>query len=711
MLGAVAGWWKGGRFDRLVVGAANVWAAFPTTIFALLLIEGLGIQQGMWVFVVTLCIVGWGEVAQVVRQQVINIKPQLFIEAARSIGARASRILAQHTMPSLLPLLIVLGVLEMGGILMLLAELGFLNIFLGGGFRVEIGEAGRMVPVIAYFSDIPEWGAMLANVRNWWRSYPWMAWYAGLAFFLAILGFNLLGEGLRRFFERSRINLGRLFSRYALPGAIGAAVLLIWLLRSTTPLAEYQAYAREFNARNSMMDVEALASPAYGGRETGTDGAAEAAQYIAGRMEEIGLLPGGDLTPTKERNTYIQTLVVDRPRLTGMPRLAIDDGQGVEPVYRQDFVERPASPVGDAQGVVVGVALGPEPAELPRDPYGLGRQDLLDKVLIVPEESLPRLKTSVPSAILVIAEDPVSLERRTLFASSFARWEMPPQMYVSQELADRLLRSAGTSLEAFEGAAAELGPGEATVTGDGAPVSLEIPLSAQQDDNEERAGGEYHNVIGYIPGVGSEMSADTGRGMDSQVIMVSAYYDGLGVGPDGTFYPGANDNASGVGALLELARLMVESPYQPNRTIVFVAWAGGERGEGLSVTNIMNAKIGFSSLNVETVMELSGVGAGDGSAVALGEGSSYRLTKLFQQAAARLGVDTTTRGRGPHYGIPTATAFGGRDALSLYVSWDGSDRTAHTPEDTIETIDPEKLRQVGQSAMLTLSVLGREANY
>jgi ABC-type dipeptide/oligopeptide/nickel transport system permease subunit len=50
MLGAVAGWWQGGRFDRLVVGAMSVWAAFPTTIFALLLIEGLGIQQGMWVY-------------------------------------------------------------------------------------------------------------------------------------------------------------------------------------------------------------------------------------------------------------------------------------------------------------------------------------------------------------------------------------------------------------------------------------------------------------------------------------------------------------------------------------------------------------------------------------------------------------------------------------------------------------------------------------
>lgn len=713
VLGALAGWWHGGRTDRIIMGAASVWAAFPATIFALLLIEGLGIQQGMWVFVVALCVVGWGEVAQVVRQRVINIKPEAFIEAARALGAQSARILTQHMMPTLLPLLIVLAMLEMGGVLMLLAELGFLNIFLGGGFRVEIGEAGRMVPVVANFSDVPEWGALLANIRNLWRSYAWMAWYAGVAFFLAILGFNLLGEGLRRFFEQSRVNLGRLFGRYALLGTMGAALLLSYALRSTTPLAQYQDMARQFDAQRVQADIVQLASPAFGGRETGTPGAEQAAQYIAARMDEIGLFPGGDRTPTKERNTYIQSLVVERPRLTGIPRLEIGgaEGQPGEPlVYRKDFVERPASPQRLAEGPVLGVALGPEPGGQLTDPYGLGRQDLIDKVLIVPEESMSRLKTSVPAAYLVIAENPEVFEKKYLFGTSFARWETPPQMYISEEVADRLLRTTGVSLADFKAAAAALKPGQAAVTADGVSVTLDIPLTDQTLD--ENAPPEYYyNVIGYIPGTGSEIQVDSGRGLDSQVIMVSAYYDGLGSGPDGAYYPGANDNASGVATMLELARMLKESPYQPDRTVVFVAWAGGERAEGLSVTNIMNAKIGFDTLNVEAVMELSGVGAGDGDAVALGEGSSYRLTRLFQQAAGRMGVSTTTRGRGPHYGTEAAPAFGGRDALTLNVSWDGSDRTAHTTADVPETIDPEKLRQVGEPAFLTLSVLARESEY
>jgi Zn-dependent M28 family amino/carboxypeptidase len=199
--------------------------------------------------------------------------------------------------------------------------------------------------------------------------------------------------------------------------------------------------------------------------------------------------------------------------------------------------------------------------------------------------------------------------------------------------------------------------------------------------------------------------------MDSQVIVVSAYYDGLGVGPDGTLYPGANDNGSGVATMLELARVLKQAPYQPKRTVVFVAWTGGERTEGLSVSNVMNAKAGFMSLTVEAVIELSGVGAGDGSEIALEQGSSFRLVQLFQKAAGRLGVSTTTRGRGPHHGMFASRGFGGRSALSLYVSWDGSDRTAHTPEDTLEALDPKKLRQVGQTTLLALTVLSREVEY
>jgi hypothetical protein len=163
--------------------------------------------------------------------------------------------------------------------------------------------------------------------------------------------------------------------------------------------------------------------------------------------------------------------------------------------------------------------------------------------------------------------------------------------------------------------------------------------------------------------------------------------------------------------MLEMARQLVASPYQPRKTVMFVAWAGGERFEGLSLVEIMNAKIGFNTLTPESVIELSGVGAGSMDQAAIGAGSSFRLVQLFQDAAADFNLKTTTRGRGPHFGMPEVAGFGGRSATTLALSWDGSDETAHTTLDTPDAIDPVKLEKLGRSALLTLIILSRDTVY
>jgi len=703
ILGMIAGWWQGGWTDRLVTGAVGVWAAFPYTLFAMIVIQALGIQQGMWVFVVALCVVGWGEVAQFVRGQVVGIKPQLYIEAARAVGARSVQILTRHVLPNLLAALLVLAVLEMGGVLMLLAELGFLNVFLGGGFKVEIAEVGKMVPFVVYFSDMPEWGALLATIRDWWRSYPWMAWYPGGAFFLAIVTFNVWGEGLRRLLAEGRINVSRLFNKYTAVAAVAAVLALVWLLRSTAPLGVYRAQAKQFDAQRTLEDVRVLASPEFGGRETGMPGEELTAEYIAGRMEEIGLFPAG------ENDTYIQAFPSPRFHLAEVPRLEIldDRGEVVEALaYRQDFVEYagPFQTYGESDGPVVGLVTGPDPGTLAGDPYGLGNRDLYDKVILVREAEMERINIGAAAGALVVSDNALTFQRKYLFLSEIGYSTPTPVMFITPGVAERLLVTAGSSLAQLEEMAAGLQPGEVALTSTGVTVHLATTVDEDLSD-------EYYNVIGFIPGTGAAMGPGKGKGLDNQVIMVSAYYDGLGVGPDGTLYPGANDNGSGVAAMLEMARVLKEAPYQPKKTVVFVAWAGGERSEGLSVSNVMNAKTGFRLLAMEGVIELSGVGAGDGKGIALGQGSSFRLVQLFQKAAGWLGVSTTTRGRGPHYGMFARPGFGGRSALTAYVSWDGSDRTAHTPEDTFETIDPRKLEQIGQTTLLALTVLSREVDY
>lgn len=702
LLGLIAGWWRGGWFDRLVTGAIGVWAAFPVTLFALILIQALGIQQGMWVFIVALCVVGWGEVAQYVRAQVISIKPLLYIEAARVVGVRTRHMLTRHVLPHLVIPLFVLGPLEMGGILMLLAELGFLNIFLGGGFRVEFGP-----DVSTFFSDVPEWGALLANIRDWWRSYPWMAWYPGVAFFLAIVAFNLWGEGLRRFLDESRINVSRLVNRYSLIALVVCGLGAGWLVRASTPIGVYSSYAKAYDTQRTMATIQQLTSPEMQGRETGTPGAERAAQYIAQQMQEIGLFPAGP------KENFIQTAVSPRLHLITTPRLEIRDEQGntlERLVYRTDFTEISGlyEDYGESQGAVSGLLLGPpDPSETAQS-ISLRNIDSQERIVVVRGEDLPRVQLIGAAGFLVVTDDPAQLQRKLLFAGeqNYYRYTASPSMYITPAIADRLLATAGTSLTEMETAAAQLEPGKIALTDGGAPVYLNLELWFDETLKEN-----YYNVIGFIPGTGSQMGEGLGHGLDSKVIIVSAYYDGLGTGPDGTLYQGANDNASGMAMMLELARALKQSPHPPKKTVVFVAWAGGERYEGLSVKNTMGAKIGFSSLEVETVIELSGVGAGDGNGVAFGEGSSFRLVNLFESAAGRVGLETTSRGRGPHQEIPNAPGFGGRSALSIYLSWDGADKTAHLPQDTFEAIDPRKIRRVGQATLLALSVLSREVEY
>jgi ABC-type dipeptide/oligopeptide/nickel transport system permease subunit len=705
-LGLFAGWWQGGRLDRIVQGGIGVWAAFPVTLFAMILIQGIGIQQGMRVFIVAFCVVGWAEIAQLVRRQTIGVKPQLYVEAARSVGVPPIRIIAQHVTPQLLPALIVLGVLEMGAVLMLLAELGFLNIFLGGGYKVMIAETGRAEPLISYFSDVPEWGAMLANIRDWWRSYPWMAWYPGIAFFLAILTLNLWGEALRRFLAESRINVSRAVNRYTLAAAVVGVLALVWVLRSATPLGVYQSQARKFDGERALVDVKALASPRYGGRETGTPGAEAAASYIASRMEQTGLFPAG------EKDTFIQTMVSPRPHMESTPTLTELNAAGKPAesfVYRQDFVESIGFRKRIGEGALVGLVTGADPQAVKGvDPYQLGRLDLRDKILLLPEESEKRINLGRAAGALIVSDNPARYQRKYLFPSDpLNGLPTGPVVYITSRTAERLLARAGSSLTELRRMNAQLEPGAFALTKPGARVHLDLGIGASDDIQEK-----YYQVIGFIPGSGSSMEDQGGKGaLDSQVIIVSAYYDGLGTGPDGTVYPGANDNASGVAAMLELARVLKESPYAPKKTVVFVAWAGGERQEGLSVTNAMSAKLGFSQLTVESVLELSGVGAGSGKEIAVGEGSSYRLARLLQAAASRLGVPTTTRGRGPHYGMPVPGGFEGRDAMTLYLSWNGSDELAHTSQDSPEAIDPKKLEQFGSVTSLALSVLSREVQY
>ncbi len=703
LLGCLAGWFAGSLLDRALMSAVEVLAAFPALLLSMVIIFALGVKQGMWVFVAGLCIVGWGEAAQFVRGQVMAIREKEYVEGALAVGLGDMQVLLRQALPNLFPSLVVLAFLEMGGAMMLLGELGFIGIFIGGGVRTR----NVMDQAITYF-DVPEWGVMLSNTWRTFRTHPWATLYPALAFTVTIVGFNFFGEGLRRLTERLTVNLNRVFNRYTVGAAAAVAVLGVVAAEGAGPWGRYEAMVGGYDTSRAMAHVQALAGPEMEGRRSGTPGLDLAADYIAGEFKSYGLLPAG-AEAKGGSYTYFQTVGQDYYDLAGPAQLSLrmPDGSELGPLaYGTDYLEWTGDhlQLGTASGELVFAAAGARGAAS----YGLAQPAWAAPAAgrVVMTESLDEVARYRHARAVLLIVPAEQLAQRHLQGGSLASLESldVPYLYISEETAERILQVRGYSLAELRERQQELGTndGFTLATGLQATVSVEADV---------RYGVPTRQVLAMFPGTDDEL--------DEEAIFVVAHYDGLGCWPDGVCIPGANDNASGVAAMLEAARLLKESGFRPKRTVFFVAWAAAERRQELDLTAMLAGRVGFLDVyRIASVVEVRGVGAGSGSGLVLDQASSGRTTDTFREAARRSGVSVSTRGHGLHssaiypgYGANFIPLPGRVRLPYVAISWDGADAGEHLAGDTVENIDPQKLEQSGRVLALALMRMAGEAKY
>ncbi len=177
LLGAMAGFF-GGFLGGLIMRLADVTLAFPGLVLALAIASILGPSLNN--MLIAACFVLWPEYARLMRAQVLVIRAQDYVVAARAYGAPEWRILLRHVLPNAWTPLIIKAALDIGGILLLVSALSFFGL-------------GITPPT-------PEWGAMIAEGQAKFF-YWWLATFPGLAIFLVILGFNLMSEGLREWLD------------------------------------------------------------------------------------------------------------------------------------------------------------------------------------------------------------------------------------------------------------------------------------------------------------------------------------------------------------------------------------------------------------------------------------------------------------------------------------------------------------------------------
>lgn len=173
-LGISAAYW-GGWWDDLVNGLTNMMLAIPSLIFALAIMAVLG--PGLVSLLIALGLTNWSWTCRIARSAALSLKSQGYVQAAHTMGYSDIRIMATQLVPNMLGPILVIGTLGAGSAVLSEAALSFLGL----GIR----------------PPYPSWGSMLTDARELIVLAPWAAIFPGLAIFLAVLGFNLLGDGLR----------------------------------------------------------------------------------------------------------------------------------------------------------------------------------------------------------------------------------------------------------------------------------------------------------------------------------------------------------------------------------------------------------------------------------------------------------------------------------------------------------------------------------
>jgi peptide/nickel transport system permease protein len=173
-LGILAGY-VGGALGELIMRVTDLFLSVPALILALAVVGALG--PGIVNAMLALSLVWWPGYVRLVQGKALALRQETFVEAARAVGIGRLRIVFVHILPNCVSPIVVKASMDMGMAILGAASLGFIGL-------------GAQPPY-------PEWGAMISHGRNYLPTWWWYSAFPGLAIYLTVLGFNLLGDGLR----------------------------------------------------------------------------------------------------------------------------------------------------------------------------------------------------------------------------------------------------------------------------------------------------------------------------------------------------------------------------------------------------------------------------------------------------------------------------------------------------------------------------------
>jgi len=449
---------------------------------------------------------------------------------------------------------------------------------------------------------------------------------------------------------------------------------------------------QQISVSEMMKDIEFFASPQLEGRFPGSKGYDKAAGYSAAYFKNIGLAP-------YNRNSYIQPVPVEYNEFTGAVKLEkIQQGKAVKQfTHGSDFVCRGFSGTGNITVPVVFCGYGMTFPELGYDDYASA--DVKDKIVLVFKQNpswannieginmmLTRYKAGNAAkhgskAILFVSTPNMANPQKPIGSIMDGTGEQQPdfpQIQISLELANELLMAPGKNLSSLQSWIDSLKK----------PVSVEISDTMHLQVNTKYEKEHFSkNIIAVLPGSDAKLK--------DEYLVIGAHLDHVGK-QGNIFFPGANDNASGSAAVLQIARAFAIAGIKPKRSIIFVLFTSEE--QGLNGSRFFTDNPPAPLEKIVAMFNLDCIGHGD--SIQVGGGSTVPLLWHAARRQDSLHTRLMTAKTWPGGGSD-AQPFFENGIPTLYFATKNSYTHLHLTTDTPPTLNTELLEKVTRLVFLT----------
>lgn len=456
--------------------------------------------------------------------------------------------------------------------------------------------------------------------------------------------------------------------------------------------ADYISFLNYLDADRAMSTVNDLAGDQFEGRRGGTQGADLASKYIASHFKAIGLQPAGT------DGTYHARFTMPLWELAQTPSIELADPLGKIQqnfVYRKDFTVIPGSGGGDYSAEVVFGGYGVTAQNLGYDDYS--EIPVRGKIVlaIVGTPASPRFTQGDYAAAYVKAEDALNHGAVGLILADNPAdptphymqrqrcgccWTLYERLIIlggSIEMADALLKDSGFTLESLQRTIDQTAKPKSVSLGKRLHVVVQVQFTTHAN---------AYNVLGFLPG--SDPSAS------EKVIIIGAHYDHWGKDVDGSVFRGANDDASGVAVIMEIARVFAVMA-KPRWSVLFAAWSGEEEGFYGSRTYVERPY--FPLGGTIAYLNLDMVGYGDQLLAEVSQ-THKALLAVTTESATQLDISIRVQG---YHGGSDHSQFEERGVPNLmFIYW--PDEMYHTPNDTADHLSKTSLLDAAKLTALVV---------